>query len=133
MPAFAKAFGCKAGQPMAGGHVWYRDPWHGVALTRDQRKDVLQGYWMDALFWRFGLAKGDKPPVALIDSLAADSTASPVPGFHRLARLAAQQLGDYRAGLPPEERARLDPFLRYWVRDRALAGFKDVTIPGLYP
>ena len=28
LPAFAKAFSCKAGGPMTGAHVWYKDPWN---------------------------------------------------------------------------------------------------------
>jgi hypothetical protein len=127
IPGFARAFGCKAGQPMAGGHLWYRAPWHGVALTPEQRQRRYKEYYVDhyneVLLLLQVPARRVAPATraahqtqrdALIDSLA--SVEDNLAGNQRTLRLIAQQLGDIRAELEltAEQRERVDRWEQEW-------------------
>lgn len=44
LSAFSQAFDCKPGDPMAGGQIWYKEPWHDVVLSAEQRDEMEQDY-----------------------------------------------------------------------------------------
>jgi hypothetical protein len=145
MPGFAKAFGCKKGDRMAGGHVWYRAPWYGVALTPAQQQaryrefyidhytEITRGFFADQNFLTQGThvelteAQTNKLSQAaatthrtqwgaLADSLK--SVADNADGNQRVLRLLARQLKDEREQLEltAEQRRIFDQLLREWMR-----------------
>jgi hypothetical protein len=154
MPAFARAFGCKAGDPMAGGKIWYQDPWGNVALTSEERQELYHSY-IDHTFGSFdglrfgGGARGQSTLTAeqtatltqlataqvvqqraLMDSLRADVGVAP--GVRRVLQLLARQIGERRAVLTPAQQASIDPEIQRWIQWYGGKGGR-ITVPGVQP
>ncbi len=125
LPAFARAFGCKAGAPMAGGHVWYQDPWRGVALTPEHRMGFYRE-WGELFRWgalgdvsvlqnadlrEAALEQAYAPRwLALLDSLGPQVDSGTAD--RRLRQLAVRHYGELRAPLTPPQQAALDSVSR---------------------
>jgi hypothetical protein len=161
MPAFARAFGCKAGSPMTGSRIWYRDPRPPRAVPRPagsmtEREQQQKVDWASAnWFWSVidnklidmpgsqgdsGLralgklrARHAAERQALSDALGLTRPgAIPTARWRRTSGLFVRQLGEARALLPPTSQAMFDAQVRSWVRQFTEPSW-NVAIPWLAP
>ena len=145
MPGFAMAFGCKKGDRMAGGHVWYRAPWYGVTLTPDQQRaryreyyidhytEIARGFFSDANYLAQAMhVELTEAQAAKLSQIAAtthrtqwDALAEslrPVSdnadGNRQILRLLAGRLKDLRTDLEltPEQQGTFDQLRQVWMR-----------------
>jgi hypothetical protein len=136
----------------------YGNPLQAIQHAREPAGVMLRGRWFDRAelderlltspdlktWLRYELDKPDiqfeylrvhrEELMALADSLTAAKAAGPSgrAGYERALRQFAQELGELRAGMPPEQHEAYDPMVRVWWRAQRRQG-SPLTIPGVAP